>query len=152
MHQSSEIKLKIQSTFAHVKRLPDAAMFLDEFDYLWVESFIGGNEEWHELSSYAISSETGALRSVTPLGFQFLIPAYICWLLDNPKDESSSADNLIYALNASTHSPEAFEIFTTEQSEAICEFLVWAAAQNDLDHVEAEKSLNSYWNSFKRNT
>lgn len=148
---SSEIKLKISIAFSEIKRLPDSDLFFDEYDYLWVESFISGTEEWQELPSKAILHECGALRSVTPLGFQFLIPAYMCWVLENANSPSNTPDHVVYALNASTHPLGFFEQFSIEQSIAICSFLVWAKAQKEnLDHVEAEKSLNSYWKRFSR--
>jgi len=150
MFQPSEIKSKIHKAFAGVKRLPDSAMFLDEYDYLWTESFIGGKEEWQQLPSDAISHECSALASVTPLGFQFLIPAYICWVLENVNSSSNTPDYVIYGLNASTRPLALFEELTIEQSEAICIFLIWAVEQkNSLDSGEAVKSLNSYWNRFK---
>ena len=148
---ASEIKLEISEAFSGVKRLPDSELFLDEYDYLWTESFIGGTEEWKELSSKAILHEYSALRSVTPKGFQFLIPAYMSCVLENANSPSNTPDHVVYALNVSTHSPGFFEIFSVQQSIAICTFLLWATAQKDsLDHIEAEKSLNSYWVRFNK--
>lgn len=148
---TSEVKLKILTAFAGVKRLPDSDLFFDEYDYLWAESFIGGTEGWQELPSKAILHECGALRSVTPLGFQFLIPAYMYWVLENANSPSNTPDHVVYALNASTHSRGFFEQFSVEQSVAICTFLIWATDQKyNLDHVEAERSLNSYWERFNK--
>jgi hypothetical protein len=151
MNQTKITKSKIHSAFAGVKRLPDSEMFIAEMDYLWTESFICGNEQWNELPSKAISYECNALTSVTPLGFQFLIPAYMCWVLENTNEPSNTPDHTIYALNAATHSESVFAALTIEQSEAICEFLLWAATQKEhLDYGAAEEALNLYWKRFKK--
>lgn len=149
MPQIQKIRSKIHSVFHDVMRLPDTAMFNSEMDYLWTESYIGGNEQWQNLPPEFIALECSALRSVTPLGFQFLIPAYMCWLLENKESSSNTSDHTIYALNSSPLSSNSFEFLSIEQSKVICEFLAWATSQTEyLDTEAAQEALNSYWQRF----
>jgi hypothetical protein len=110
-------------------------------------------ERWEEIRSDDISYESSALTAVTPLGWQFLLPAYMTWGLQNynQRTESSTVDNIVWNLtwndNKDEHIAAGFRTLSPEQVRAVDVFLAFIAGQTDDSRLAADaaKARESYW-------
>ena len=108
---------------------------------------------WEEIGSDYISHESSALTAVTPLGWQFLLPAYMIWHLQNYRQcpDSNTVDNVIWNLtwdeNKDEHIAAGFRTLSPEQVRAVDAFLAFIAGQNDDPSLAADaaKARDSYW-------
>lgn len=115
--------------------------------------FEGCPERWEEIRSDDISYESSALTAVTPLGWQFLLPAYMLWHLENynQRTDSNTVDNIVWNLtwedNKDDHIAEGFQTLSAEQVRAVDAFLAFIAGQTDDPRLAADaaKARESYW-------
>ena len=114
-------------------------------------------ERWSEIPGTVIARCHSALSFFDPQSFQFHLPAYMTWTLDNYlTSDSLSADMTIYSLLLYTEDEEVaarqlerFRIFDKAQREAIISFLRFAELNDDyLDGHAARRALDNYWSSL----
>jgi hypothetical protein len=147
----------LKAAFGQVERLPDAMLFAVRRDYLWCEGLHGGTGPWWEVPPHAIAHEPYALNELTDAGFQFFLPAYLAWVVQNLSSDYTTVDTTIYALDASHDGDQLigerkarFDSLTSEQRAVVLKFLEWASTQGEkLDAGAASKALASYWRGTK---
>ena len=140
-------------TFADVGRSPDANLFAKRPDYLWSENLHGGAGPWWEVPAAAIAREPHALDQLTIDGFRFFLPAYLSWVIQNPRSDYVTVDTTISALDTSNCSEPVlsdriarFQALNESQRAAVLKFLSWASLDDELDaKVAASSALSSYW-------
>jgi hypothetical protein len=109
--------------------------------------------KWDEIPPDDISHESSALTAVTPLGWQFLLPAYMIWDLENynQRTDSNTVENVVWNLtwddNKDEHIAAGFLMLSPEQVRAVDAFLAFIAGQNDdpILAADAAKARESYW-------
>lgn len=156
MSETKQLLQTIHDAFSDVARIPDEELFGPAQDYLWVEKLLSGTEPWQELPASAIACESYALTAVTPAGFRFFLPAYMCWVVSNADSNSNTVAYTIYALDISGRKSETkqmmferFAALTDEQGKAVRYFLEWAAERpNFVDVPAANSALTSYWRRY----
>jgi hypothetical protein len=109
-----------------------------------------GFSSWQSIPDDIVALENAALNFLSPLAFQFYLPAYMKWSLLNLRASSSfTADATIYALTPSSHfvhSVARYALFSPAQVRAVVSFLrVMAASPDSADAEVAEQGLRSYW-------
>lgn len=111
-------------------------------------------ESWSEIPGTVIERCHAALSFFDPESFQFHLPAYMTWTLDNYlTSDSLSADMTIYSLLIYTENEEVaarqlecFRVFDKAQREAIIAFLRFAELNDDhIDGHAARQALANYW-------
>jgi hypothetical protein len=110
-------------------------------------------ERWEEIRSDDISHESSALTAVTPLGWQFLLPAYMIWHVQNynQRTGSNTVDNIVWNLtwddNKDEHIAAGFRTLSTEQVSAVDVFLAFVAGQTvaPMLAADAAKARESSW-------
>jgi hypothetical protein len=108
---------------------------------------------WEAIDPDYVSHESSALTAVTPLGWQFLLPAYMIWHLQNYCEcaQSSTVVNVISNLtwdeDKDEHIAAGFRTLSPEQVKAVEAFLAYIAGQNDDRQLatDAAKARESYW-------
>lgn len=108
---------------------------------------------WEEIRSDYIPHESSALTALTPLGWQFLLPAYMIWHLQNYSQctDSNTIDNVISNLTWSEdmdeHLVAGYRTLTHAQVRAVDAFLAFIAEQNDDVRLAADaaKARALYW-------
>lgn len=110
-------------------------------------------DNWEEIRADDIADESSALTAVTPRGWQFLLPAYMIWHLQNynrPTD-SNTVDHVVWNLTWSESTDdyiaEGFRTLSPEQVRAVDAFLTFIARQTDDATLaaDAETARRSYW-------
>ena len=157
MIDRKELLRDVHLAFAGVERVSDARMFEPEQDYLWVEALRDGTGPWSEVPASAISLEYHALTAVTPEGFRFFLPAYMCWVLTNAPSDSNAIDHTIYALDLSVRDAattlrmrERFSSLSSLQRIVVTGFLTRASGKPEsIDAPVAERALASYWGTYE---
>src|SRR5687767_331164 len=80
---------------------------------------------WNEISSYYSSHESSALNALTPLSWQFLLPAYMTWHLQNYNQRKDSSTvgtvvwNLVWDEPIDEHNPAGFRTLYLEQVRTV---------------------------------
>ena len=153
MFLREQLMSDVRSAFADVGRSPDARLFESIGDYLWSESLHGGAGPWWEVPADAIAHEPHALDQLTTEGFQFFLPAYLCWVIQNPRSGHATIDTTISALDTSdcseamlTSRALRFRSLSPAQHAAVAKFLTWASRDEVLDaKAAASRALSKYW-------
>ena len=157
MSSQDEVLAQIRAAFGGVARYPDADLFAPREDYLWSESLHGGTGPWWDVPAEAIAREPHALDQLTISGFQFFLPAYLSWVVQNSDSDSGSIDTTISALDTSKCSEavlndriKRFRSLSAAQHTVVMSFLAWAARDEELDaKAAASQALSAYWRGPK---
>ncbi len=143
----------LRAAFADVDRRPDGDLFDVRTDYLWSESLHGGSGPWWDVPAEAIAQEPHALDQLTIEGFRFFLPAYLLWVIQNPRSTHVTIDTTISALDLSECSEamlasraSRFSSLSPTQRAAVAKFLTWASRDEVLDaKAAASRALSKYW-------
>jgi hypothetical protein len=108
---------------------------------------------WTEVSADAMASRSSVFSFFDEKGFRYYLPAYMTWTLNNLRDCTSVApEMLLYALRE----PKliSFDIFDDRQSTAILRFLQFVAMHaadfgDDFLGEAAQEAIDSYWSRFE---
>jgi hypothetical protein len=153
MSFQEQLLAELRVAFGQAERRPDAELFAERDDYLWSEGIRGGSGPWWEVPPETIAHEPYALDQLTISGFQFFLPAYLMWVIQNTHTDYFTVDSTIYALDL-TDSTEAalgdrsvrFDSLSSAQHAVVVKFLSWAAAHDELlDAKAASRALKGYW-------
>jgi hypothetical protein len=153
MSLQNQLLTNLREAFSEVGRHPDADLFAVRDDYLWSESLHGGSGPWWDVPAEAIAHEPHALDELTVVGFKFFLPAYLSWIIQNPRSGYVTADTTISALDTSgctepmlTDRLARFGSLSPEQHAAVVNFLAWASCDDELEAKGAAlKALSSFW-------
>jgi hypothetical protein len=149
-----EVISRIRRAFAEITR-PSLDDFVHcELCEIFLTRFLEScPARWEEIRSDDIAYESSALTAVTPLGWQFLLPAYLIWHLQNydqPTDSNSVNHivwNLIWNDDQDEHIAAGFRTLSLEQVRAVDAFLAFVASQDDdpMLAADAATARESYW-------
>jgi hypothetical protein len=149
--RSAHVIAEIEAAFAGVERLSDDRMFEPLADSFWAERLLGGSGHWSAVPDSEIEYENAALTVVTPAGFRFFLPAYMCWVIRNPHSSSTAVDNTIHRLGDKAMSLH-FVSLLKSQRRAVRSFLIWASETSSVDGPAAQRALEQVWFDHARDT
>ncbi len=146
-----EVIAKIETAFAEVEHPGDDHLLHDEcLDDSDIEDFYGG-VGWRDVPSKMIDKNSASLCFFSPEAFQYYLPAYMIWVLQNYTTDSITISTTISSLNAEPGDLRRFvlsklSLLTKPQRMAIIAFLEFLRDHlHDADAEEAEDALNSWW-------
>lgn len=159
------VKTKIIEAFANIPHPREKMIRSDApSSELEIKCFLSKKwMNWEDISGKIIDYKYDSLPAFSELGFQFILPAYMIYALED--ERSNVGDFTIYNLTAPnklTH-PERWDRFmsiiallTDKQKEAIVLFLEYQEYEKKGNPInEATEALQSYWkvsNSSTPNT
>jgi hypothetical protein len=144
---------EIEAAFRDVTRPGDAdALDPGSLDNHEVDiRALRGFSSWQSIPDDVIELENAGLTSLSPLAFQFYLPAYMKWSLLNFRATSAfTADATVYALAPTSAFPDRsfsrYALLSPAQVRAVVSFLrVMASSPDCADAKAAEQALRSYW-------
>ena len=144
----------IQRAFASVTRPPMDDLVHCEQCEIFVDGLLEFcPEHWEEIRSDYVATESSALTAVTPSAWQFLLPAYMIWHVQNynRSRDSNTVDNVIWNFtwtdSTDAHIADGFRRLAPHQVKAVDAFLAFVESQieDPLLAIEAAKARKSYW-------
>ena len=143
----------IEAAFADVAYPGDDRMLHpDCFDDMDISTFYGSTS-WREIPAETIRHESAALSFASAAAFQFLIPAYMTWTLENSDADSMSVEHTLWSLDPEFSSgrfrdfqSSKFALLTAEQRSAIKAFLTVLLDHRHLAD-DAKTALEYHWGS-----
>lgn len=148
----ADLKQHIRSAFGNTRYPGDAELLHpechDDFD---IQKFYG-QKDWKNVDDAIIEYENAALCFFSPAAYQFFLPRFLVYVLENYRSGYISVDNTIYSLAPSgdqtlhEYQMSKYSLLTREQIECIKAFLgVCAEYLSDyLDSDAVNEALN-YW-------
>ena len=115
------------------------------------------DESWDQVRDNDIMACTTALCHVDADGWRYYLPAYMIWSLRHFRaSHSIVSDFTIYTFDPNNKCPqlrafnmERFGLLNQAQSRAVCRFLRYMAANDDLaDGRMAQMALDEFWGRF----
>lgn len=113
-----------------------------------------GVRDWRSIDSHLIETSDAALCFFSPAAFQYFLPAFMVWTLDNcSTSDSFTVDATIYSLDPTTSDgPQQrfmlskYALLSDQQRRAIVVFLEQMSKNPDhCDAEAAESALAKYW-------
>ncbi len=151
--------LRIQEAFVEVSRgdgetLHQACLedFYDTDEPEWITAGLKDPEEhWSDVPDWKLESGSTSLYYFNVAGWQFYLPAFMCWSLRNWRaSDTITADSVIWNLTLSGQGDRASERYASlnrDQSEVVCSFLYFFDRYSG--DVDARIAIESYWHKFK---
>jgi hypothetical protein len=149
-----DVIVAIRRAFAETRR-PDLHDFVHcEQCEIFLGSLLDScPERWQDIRSEDISRESSALTAVTPLGWRFLLPAYMLWHLQqyDQKTDANTVDNLVWNLawdeDKDEHIVDGFRSLSRQQAAAVDAFLSFIEAESHDARLasDATKARQLYW-------
>ena len=128
----------------------DHLLHPDCFDDMDIAAFYGSTS-WPDIPAMTIAHESAALSFASAAGFQFLIPAYMIWTLENTDSDYMSIEHTLWSLDLDFSYGRFRDIrlskcvlLTQEQQAAIKAFLTVLLDHRHLGD-DAKAALESHW-------
>ncbi len=128
----------------------DELLHPDCMDDVDVLEFYGG-VRWQDMTDEMIVYGYAAPTAFSPKAFQYYLPAYLIWTLNNLDSTEYAAESILLALDPGTEAEmlhdfrkSKFSLFTPAQVAVIKKFLWHVSTHPDLGAI-ADRALVNYW-------
>ena len=149
-------------TTLHEAELVDETLFRDVTDDE-IETAIKKDKvsHWNEVLPSHIEECEAAFSHLTPDGFLFYMPAYMCYVLESlgtKGDNSNAYDKTLTHLELSdepslrSYCLERFKMFNEKQSIAVLSYLKRIKEISSADDAKTiDAAIDKYWGQFEKN-
>lgn len=147
----TQVIRQIEAAFADVAYPGDDRMLHpDCFDDMDISAFYGSTS-WRDIPSTTIAREYAAFSGASAAAFQFLIPAYMTWVLENIDEGDISVEHTLWSLDPDFSNGRfrdfqlsKFALLSREQCAAIIAFLT-ALVDHRYVGEDATAALENHW-------
>jgi hypothetical protein len=109
-------------------------------DRLWWDS-------WTEIEDKYLSSYSSVMDFMDSQGLQWVLPAYMIYIINHYKEGSFSVDSTIYTLEAGALGTDKLDLYSQEQKQVIAYFLryIIEVGEGYVDMESAKIALDEVW-------
>ena len=112
-------------------------------DRMWWDS-------WMDIEDKYIASYSSVMDYMDSQGLQWVMPAYLIYIIKYHKKGSFSVDSTIYTLEAGALGRDKLDLYTIEQKRVMAKFLVCMVevGKEWVDVDSAQNALDSIWETW----
>ena len=105
---------------------------------------------WTDIDDKYMASYSSVMDYMDSQGLQWVMPAYMTYIVKHYKEGSFSVDSTIYTLEAGAKGTDNLDIFTEEQKRVIARFLVFmvSVGKEWVDVESAQNALDGVWGEW----
>jgi len=112
-------------------------------DRMWWDS-------WTDIDDKYIASYSSVMDYMDSKGLQWVMPAYLIYIIKHYKEGSFSVDSTIYTLEAGALGVDKLDLYTDEQKRVMAKFLVFMVEVGEewVDVESAKNALDGVWGEW----
>ena len=112
-------------------------------DRMWWDS-------WTDIEDKYMASYSSVMDYMDSQGLQWVMPAYLIYIVKHYKEGSFSVDSTIYTLEAGALGVDQLDLYTDEQKRVMAKFLVFMveAGVEWVDVESAQNALDGVWGEW----
>jgi len=105
---------------------------------------------WTDIDDKYMASYSSVMDYMDSQGLQWVMPAYMTYIVKHYKEGSFSVDSTIYTLEAGALGVDGLDLYTDEQKRVMAKFLQFMieAGEKWVDVESAQNALDGVWSEW----